>query len=298
MDLLVCIRFSGEASIKRCEEFISDQVSADVEILVVEEMPFWKSMERCFMLAREKGKRWLLCVDADVYLRDGAIDFLIGEAEKLPGRYCELQGQMLDRFFGGIRAGGIHLYRASLSSELLDTLNVTKTSTRPERDLLKEMKKKGYPHRQISYVVGLHDYDQMKIDVIRKGYQHSRKHLSHAKFLIPYWKERQKIDSDFEWILQGFAYGIGDSADLALNASSFRLKTKGSIALEGDKIWDSNIDNFAKIELEIQSCQEPIGFNEFFLGGSSGWIRFLLVVEHYLRLLKRLLFSAVGIKRL
>src|SRR5690625_6325388 len=93
---------------------------------------------------------------------------MITRAEKKPQNICEVQGFMLDKFFGGIRKGGIHLYRSETLPEVMKQIPPEGVTMRPESQTLQNMKKLGYTRSEISYVVGLHYEEQYNSDIYKK----------------------------------------------------------------------------------------------------------------------------------
>ncbi len=75
-------------------------------------------------------------MDADVSVLPNAISGLLDVANKLAAEACEVQGLVLDKFFGVPRPAGNHLYRTSLLSKALGLIPPEAQDIRPENSTL------------------------------------------------------------------------------------------------------------------------------------------------------------------
>jgi hypothetical protein len=214
----VIIRASGERTLALCEKLISEQGIGNEHIFTVAEVPFSATMKKSFELGIANKLPWTFCVDADVLLRPGSVEHMVRIAAGQPENVCEIQGMMLDKFFGGPRPGGIHLYRTSLLPEVLKRVPDEGTDIRPEFHTLKKMEADGYPFVKVPYVVGVHDYEQYNFDIYRKCFVHAVKHMRHADMLIAIWKDHAAHDTDFKIALKAFSDSIHNTMPAYINS--------------------------------------------------------------------------------
>ncbi|MEX2601285.1 MAG: hypothetical protein WD355_06530 [Balneolaceae bacterium] len=213
----VIIRAAGERTEALCRELILGQGVPEEHLFLIREAPFSKAMRTAFEIGIRQNLPWTYCVDADVLLRPGAVETMVGYAEKQPENVCEIQGYIMDKFFGGARIGGVHLYRTSLLPEAIQSIPEEGVNIRPERHTLGEMKKKGYPWKTVPYIVGTHDDEQYNADIYRKAFVQAVKHTYRAELFITLWRERAKEDQDFRVALQGFSDSIRTDADVYID---------------------------------------------------------------------------------
>ncbi len=215
--LTVAIRASGERTEDLCRELILEQGVPEENIYFVKESPFSKTLFKSLELGKEKGLPWLFCVDADLLLRPGSVSTLLAYARKQPEKVCEIQGFVFDKFFGGPRPGGVHLYRTKLIPELMEALSEVKETIRPEYHTLLLMKERGFPYTVVPFVVGLHDYEQYYKDIYRKCFVHGVKHLNLAGYFREIWGSKASEDPDFFVAIQAFADGFRHNGEVAID---------------------------------------------------------------------------------
>ncbi len=116
----VVIRSAEERTEQLCKKLILEQGVFPENLCIVREVPFSAALKKAYELGIERGLKWTLCIDADVLLRPGAVEKMIALAENQDKKVCEIEGFVLDKFAGGPRTGGIHLYRTSLLLKALE----------------------------------------------------------------------------------------------------------------------------------------------------------------------------------
>jgi hypothetical protein len=286
MKYIVCIRYAGEESYSLCHALIQDQVDSRC-IVKIEEKPFYKSMLKSFEIANSKKAKYLIAVDADVFLRNGIIHELISIFEGLPNEYCEIQGKIFDKFFGGERSGGIHMYNMSHYHELIRLTGVTCNNIRPERDLLLCMRKNGFPTKNLDLTVGLHDYNQSYKDIYRKCFVHSFKHLHLSEYLIPFWKKMALKDEDYVVALKGFSDGIKSLKIPKLDTSDKLLE------IEIDNTYPSSVivKGFNDIDRILQNNERPKLFYKYFPKSNMSLLENIMYkLAEYLKIISNKLF--------
>lgn len=263
--LTLIIRSAGERTLELCKKLILEQGVPVAQVLVVQEVPFSAAMRKSFEIGISKDRKWTFCVDADVLLRPGSIAHMIGEAEKQPENVCEIQGLVMDKFFGGPRPGGIHLYRTSLLPEIIKRIPEEGVNIRPEHHTLLRMADDGYPWLQIAWIVGTHDDEQYNADIYRKCFVQGVKHLYLADLFVPLWKRNIEQDNDFAVALQAFADSIRHAGELYINS-------KQSVYLDGFRqsnmqekgALNQSLISLDTIEQAILQWEEPPEYKKHF----------------------------------
>lgn len=259
------IRSSGERTLELCKKLILEQGVPENQVFVVHEVPFSAAMRKSFEIGISEGRKWTFYVDADVLLRPGSIAHMASEAEKQPDNVCEIQGLVMDKFFGGPRPAGNHLYRSSLLPEVIKRIPEEGVNIRPEHHTLLSMANDGYPWMQMPYVVGTHDDEQFNFDIYRKCFVQAVKHLELAGLFIPLWKRNIGQDNDFTMALQAFSDSIRYTGELYINS-------KQTVYLDGFRQSgiaekaNLNTAHFSldAIEQTIQNWEEPPEYKKYF----------------------------------
>jgi len=249
----IIIRSAGERTEELCRKMILEQGINEKDIHMIHEVPFSKALKTSYELGIKSGKKWTFCVDADVLLRPGSIEKMIELAESAPKKVCQVQGYILDKFFGGIRRGGVHVYRTELLHKALTKIPDEGINVRPESFLLREMEKEGYPHKIEPYIVGTHDDEQYNFDIYRKAFVQAVKHTSRSELFIKHWKSNCINDHDFKVALKSFSDSIMsfDSVFINKNQSLYMDKFKSTGFEEKSEI---NLDSYSldMIEKKIE----------------------------------------------
>lgn len=218
-DLVIVIRAAGERTESLCKKLISDQGVTEDRIHLIREVPFSAALKKSYEIGIDSGCKWTLCVDADMMLRPGSVSEMVKQAEKQPKSICEIQGFMLDKFFGGIRKGGVHLYRSETLPLILKQIPAEGEDMRPESQTLRKMRKLGYKRIAVPYVVGLHDEEQFNKDIFRKVFVHGDKHRERLPLFITIWKDQLHQDPDFAVALTALSESIKSTTKLYINSS-------------------------------------------------------------------------------
>ena len=219
-DVAVIIRSCGERTVEACEAIAAGQAGAE-NVTVIQEVPFERALRRCFEIGIERSRKWTITNDADVLLKSEAIDQLVLAAERSPARLFQVQGWILDKFFGGPRLGGPRAYRTSLLYEAISLLPSIGDSLRPETETINRMQERGYSSSELEMVLGLHDYEQYFRDVYRKAMVYSRKNEGAIAYLAGLWRTSAASDPDFQVALQGLCAGLTSLEPVRTDIRSF-----------------------------------------------------------------------------
>ena len=216
-NVTVLIRSVRERTEALCRKLVLEQDIPESELFMVREVPFSETLRSCYKKGIDRGKTWTLCVDADVLPRPGSIRKMVQLAEAQEKRVSEVQGFIMDKFFGGPRKGGFHLYRTSLLPMALEQLQALNEQIRPETATLNRMAQKGHPRAVVPYIVGTHDDEQYNFDIYRKAFVHAVKHLDMAELLVNHWKKNIDNDPDFNVALKAFSDSILSEETATIN---------------------------------------------------------------------------------
>jgi len=263
-DFHILVRSVHERTEPLCLKLLTDFFGSD-NLSVVHESPFSKALKVSFEIGVDQGKKWLLCVDADVLISNKGVLKLLDQTTNCADNVFEIQGKMIDQFFGGIRGGGIHIYRASLLPDALAHLS-PKEVIRPENYVIMQMLSQGNPYVQTEDVIGIHDYGQYYKDIYRKAVVHGRKHAHFLEVLIPYWRRAALHSLDFKVALKGIEDSKDISEDIVIDVNSFPFDIKTISATkkltEKSPIKDVSI-TLEQIDEFIESFASPYEYYRF-----------------------------------
>ncbi|WP_234571668.1 hypothetical protein [Rhodohalobacter sp. 614A] len=225
-NVTVIIRSVRERTEEVCKKLILEQGINEEDIHIVREVPFSKSMKVSFETGIKQGKKWTLCIDADVLLKRDSIKTLVRFADQQRENVCEVQAFVLDKFFSGPRQAGNHLYRTSLLPEVIKRIPEEGTDIRPETYTIARMNEDGYPWELMTNVIGIHDDEQYNMDVYRKAFVQAVKHLDRAELLVTHWKKNVHKDQDFLIALRAFSDSIKNTEEIYINSEQNLYKQK------------------------------------------------------------------------
>jgi len=262
-EIILIIRSIGERTEQLCKKLILDQGIPEKQVLLVKEVPLSAAMRKAYELGIESGAKWTLCIDADVLLRPGSIAYMLQEAEIQPKQVCEIQGLVLDKFFGGPRPAGNHLFRTKYLKKVIKRIPEEGVNIRPERYTLGQMEKDGFLNVKIPYVIGLHDDEQYNCDIYRKVFVQGVKHIHLAKLFSEIWKANIEHDHDFKVALYAFSDRFKNLEPVYINCEYdlFNKMFKATGFLEKPELDLTQFDLEA-IERKIQQWKEPDAYRE------------------------------------
>ena len=264
----IIIRSVGERTEALCKKLLLEQGVNKNAIYIINETPFSKAMRVGFEIGLAENRPWTFCVDADLLLRPGSVLKMIQHAEKQSFNVCEIQGFVIDKYFGGARKGGVHLYRTSLLEKVITEIPSEGVNIRPETHALNAMQKKGYPWHTVEVLVGLHDFEQSYEDVFRKCFVQAHKHLNYSEFFIPFWRSQSLLDKDYQIALAGFGEGIKHFGDVRIDKKAkYFLDSMHNLELSPKN--DLEIDDWtlSRVESIISNWKEPSEYLKYFPTG-------------------------------
>ncbi len=206
-NVTVVIRSIGEYTESKCNEILSDIFGEDSVFLVKNESPFSKAIEKTFNIGIKENKKYTLVVDADCLVNKNGIedllDFADGFLKNEDKDALSFQGLVFDKFSGFYRYAGCHLYQTSKLEKCLEFIEMSYGNNRPETFIKRNMVDAGFSSIQTTIKVGLHDFYQSNLDIIKKASLHMRKHGALSAEMYEYWSLNAKSDKDFMYAMQG-----------------------------------------------------------------------------------------------
>lgn len=225
-DLAVIVRSAGERTKEACLNILGDEVPSE-RIVVIEEKPFNLAVKKSFEIGMDYALTWTLCVDADLLLFHGAIAAMVNEALRHPEETFGITGYVWDKFYGGRKKGGPHLYKTKLLSKAIKHVPDMKESLRPETYVKDAMSEQGNVWPECTTMFALHDYEQYYTDIFRKLVVRTNKSAEATNSLYTRAERMSKIDKDFLFALWGIRYGRGlDSTEIELHSEQWRKQTE------------------------------------------------------------------------
>lgn len=219
-DLFVVLRSANERSVPLARMALEREKASYVQI---EEYPFSAALKKMFSIAKDNPAKYLLALDADVILHEGALTKIIQEADKR-SHFFFLDFFVMDKFRGKC-CSGCHLYVNHYSNDLLNYLN--DDATRPENQLVLNF---STTHQikmlKSPLVVGLHDYEQYYRDLYAKYLRRALRRRDEAEMLIHVIEARKKYfpkdDRDFDVVLKGLHDGIKGNIPASFDARNYK----------------------------------------------------------------------------
>lgn len=229
-DVTVIIRSSGERTLSYCKKLLSLQIP-EQQIIILEEKPFSAALRKGFEMGIEKGTQWLLCIDADVLVRENVVKSMLDIAGNLSEKIFLIQGTVLDKFFPIKRPAGNHLYRSEFIEQAVKLIPEEGKSLRPESDMRNAMTASGHQWQQIDFVVGLHDFRQYYCDIYKKCFLQAHKHTRHISLVESYWESQKLKDTDFLVALSGLNDGKSYNDKVYVDRDFLDSETKNELKL-------------------------------------------------------------------
>lgn len=227
--IIITIRSSDERTERACIQSVLDEGVSSDQIHVIKEAPFKKALEACFQVACESSAKWLLTLDADMILLPGTLEKFYREAEKMPEHFIQIQGKVLDKFYGEVRRGGPRFYRTKHLKKALEISRTLKDHIRPETNIIQMMGEKGHPARYISPLIALHDFGQYYADIYRKACVYAVKHKSKLPIILEQAAAQKNSDADYGVVLKGIYDSLSKGMDVKIDRRIFKRETKEAL---------------------------------------------------------------------
>ena len=255
-DITVVIRSVDERTCKICRALVLKQIPERC-IYVVNETPFEAALRSCYQIGIKSQTEWMITIDADVLLRDGAIDGILSEAKAMPSNYFQIEGMIFDKFTYRSRWAGYRCYRIKCLDIAYKLIPQDYKEIRPESAIRNRMADIGYPFLRSYRIYGIHDYEQYYIDIYRKAFIYACKHQQWLLDMILLWKKHDNSDNDYHIAMRGLCDGLLSKKDVKIDATYYRekaLKTIEEIGLSEKNELPENSIQFKDVEDIIQQA--------------------------------------------
>lgn len=274
-DITFIIRSIGERTEKYCKEIICQQGVAEDNIFIVNKTPFTEALKESYKIGIKQNKKWTFCIDADVLIRNGIKERFLSHTSNVKNNTFEIQALVLDKFTGGPRAAGNHLYRTEFLSIALNHIP-SDTVLKPESYVINKMASIGYPYKEIPIIIGLHDYEQYYEDIHRKAFIFGRKFERRLELFVKYWKKHADDDHDYKVAL----YGLSDSMkyDGFASIDANRPIFSKAYSLHGIKEKEK-IENSLNVDDIINNHKPPDVYYKFFPTSSGMNNAFFVIMK-------------------
>jgi len=261
----VIIRSAGERTEFLCRELVLAQGLPEGNITIIKKNPFSRALYASYEAGIALDRPWTLCLDADVLLLPDSIHEMISLAEKQHSSVFEIRGLVLDKFFGGPRQAGNHLYRTSLLTQALKLIPQEKDQIRPEQHTLSAMKARGFPWRRMDYLIGIHDFEQYYGDIFRKCFVQAHKHQEYTEIFLSYWPQQWINDFDYKVALKGLVTGLEYEGDVRIDTQQeiYRESFETLQIVEKPGLPPGYF-SLADIDLLVKNWTEPSIYHKFF----------------------------------
>jgi len=226
MNIHVIVRAAGERTADYCcAELVRQSTKSSVER--IELTPFWRTLREGLEHGLNSGAPWVLSVDADVIPAIDAVHRVTGWIDRCDANVGVISGMIQDKLMGGIRYGGIRLYRSSVIPLMLELMPAQGENVRPESSAISRLTERGWRHETLPDLVGLHDYEQYYRDIYRKAFFHVQKHGARVARFLDLWMAGAKHDDDFRAALSGAADALicQDNVDCDASHSAYQNDT-------------------------------------------------------------------------
>lgn len=254
MTIHVIVRAAGERTADFCYRELARQTSVE-SVDRVELTPFWRTLREGLERGGRSGVPWVLSVDADVIPAEDVVARVMKWIDAAHDDIGVLSGMIQDKFMGGIRFGGIRVYRATVIPEMLALMPAQGENVRPESSAIGRLRERGWKHQTIPELVGLHDYEQYYRDIYRKAFLHMQKHGARAARLLDLWKSESVHDDDFRAALAGAADALlwRDDVDCDASHEAFRgEETLSRIGLVEKSEFDVDYSSYRETVQELR----------------------------------------------
>ncbi len=266
----VVIRSAGERTEFLCKELVLAEGILEENITIIKKTPFSLALQASYEAGITFNRPWTLCLDADVLLLPDSIQEMADFAGKQKPSIFEIQGLVLDKFFGGPREAGNHLYRTALLSQALKFIPQEKGNIRPEQNTINAMRSQGFPRKLMNHIVGVHDFEQYYADIFRKSFIYAHKFRQFAEIVVSYWPQQGIMDPDYKIALKGFVHGLEHKEEVQIDARReiYRELFENLQIVEKPELPSGSFSS-AEIALLVKNWVEPPIYHKYFHFGRN-----------------------------
>jgi hypothetical protein len=216
-DIFVVIRSVGERTEKVCTEIAQSQLSSNNQLIMIKGLPFAEAHMESIHLALDSKANWALFLDADVLLKNDAIETMLKEAKKVTFPFFQFNFRILDHEFDG-ESYGVHFYSTKYFDRAMSFRESATSSSRPEYQVCYEMANhEDIPSISSETVVALHGYEQYYSDIYRTTFVRCVRNRRHLDYFIRRYTDGYFIESpknfDHKFMFWGMVHGMRHGYD-------------------------------------------------------------------------------------
>jgi len=180
----VVLRSVGERTENASIKIVKNQVSDKDAFFLIKGKPFGEAHIESIQIALKSEAKWALFLDADVLLKDDAIETMLTIAKNAPIQFFQYNFRILDYEFEG-ESYGVHFYSTKFFNKALKYKEIALQSSRPEYQVCYEIaKNERLPSLSSDAVVALHGYEQYYADLYRTAFVRSVRYRRHLDFFL------------------------------------------------------------------------------------------------------------------
>lgn len=209
------IRSSGERTEHLCIESVKGCLSDDVVHVIRGVTPFSETVKQMLLLSMKNKYDWYIGIDADVVLTPNWTDMVNTVLEgKLSleyplNNYYKIEFQLQDKFvLDKYIFRGLHLYNSQYNQQMLNILERTKGSSKPEGNIRHKIGAKFF-NVFLEYI-GYHGYEQYYRDIFNRFVLRSLRNRED----IDRYKLFKTNDEDNVMGRKGWDYGIAHKKEV------------------------------------------------------------------------------------
>lgn len=218
------VRSAGERTTDLCVHLIEREYTTS-PVTVLREAPFSKAVEETLRQGHACGKRWTVCLDADVLLFGNGMKRLLRLIQKDKYKAFCYQALIYDKLIPIRRPAGIHVYDNGRALMGIEHIPANGNAIRPESFMTSQMAEAGHKTLQTPFLIGLHDFEQYYKDLFRKSILHSNKHIGVLDTCEAYWRKQKHSDADYAVALDGCLAGKLIEENLKVDKNFWKDKT-------------------------------------------------------------------------
>lgn len=267
-DVFVVVRSAHERTEGLCIHLLQEQVVPQ-NVVVIHERPFSHALTRSLELGIGAGLPWTLCVDADLLVRIGGVNWLVDELKRTSDDVLGGHARILDKLHGYARYAGIHLYRTKWLPQMARHIPDATVSLRPETYAKQMMAEQGHEWIQLSKVIALHDFEQYFRDIYRTILVRVRKSVESVPALLKRAEALSTTEADFMVVSWALRVASSRTETILLDSEQWRdeiellltatgLKEKPALnVMNGTHLPDTEIALFERGQL-LKSARSRI----------------------------------------
>jgi hypothetical protein len=192
------------------------EIEGGKELFIFYNQSFHQMMKEIIQHESLKEYEYVLMVDGDVILKNGILPALHSKMDFINDKIIVHNSLGYNKFLSEFRFSATHLYSQTGLMKIREITSSRDTfagkeyfqAKRPESFLLELGMEDKWFWLNDRIFTGYEDFEQSYVDIFRKGVMFAQKHFYYYKKYWDFWVTSSRLDSDFEILLKGFAFGM------------------------------------------------------------------------------------------